>query len=203
MTQAAAPTDTDSGRPRPHNTPKWLDPVLASFDWLAFLGGALAALSLAALTMLITSEISLRLLSNYFEGLPAGTPIAWEYSAYLMGIAFMAGSALTLRARGHIRVSVLLSQLSDGGRRILEIIASFIGFCLCGFLAYSLALFTWGSFTRGQTSISSDTPIWIPEAAITFGALVLALQLLARLLRAYYGLPVEDTTLQGPPPEHT
>ena len=182
--------------------PGWLQPLLQAADWLARLSGGLAALALAALTILILGEISIRLLSNYISGLPAGIPTAWEVSSYLMGIAFMAGSAMTLRAGGHIRVSVLLSQLPPNGKRVLEILSSLFGFLLCLFLAYSLALFTWASFIRGQTSISSDIPLWIPKAAITFGAIVLALQMLTRLAQAVYRLPLEDNALRvGAPAE--
>lgn len=182
--------------------PKWLRQLLDVIDGLARASGALAALALAALALLILGEIGIRLLSNYVSGLPAGIPTAWEVSSYLMGIAFMAGSAMTLRAGGHIRVSVLLSQLTPGGRRVLEILSSLVGLLLCVFLAYSLSLFTWGSFMRGQTSISSDIPLWIPKAAITFGASVLALQMFARLVQALCGLPLEDERLRvGPPVE--
>jgi TRAP-type C4-dicarboxylate transport system permease small subunit len=113
-----------------------------------------------------------------------------------MGIAFMSGAAMTLRAGSHIRVTILIAQLPAFGKRLLEIVSSFVGLCLTAFLAWSLALFTWGSFTRGQTSISSDTPVWIPEAAITLGATILALQMLARTLQALWGLPVEDPSLK-------
>ncbi len=170
--------------------------LLANIDALGRFGGSVAALALAALTLLILAEISVRLLSGYFQGMPAGVPMAWEYSSYLMGTAFMAGAAMALRAGSHIRVSILLAQLPPFGQRILEVVASAVGVCLTSFLAYSLALFTWGSFTRGQTSISSDTPVWIPEAAITLGAFLLALQMLARLLQALWGLPVEDPSLR-------
>jgi len=162
-------------------------------------GGSIAALALMALTLLILAEIITRLLSNYFESLPAGVPMAWEYSAYLMGIGFMAGAAMTLRAGSHIRVSILIGQLPETGKRVLDVLASTIGLFLTGYLAYSLSLFTWGSFTRGQTSISSDTPVWIPEAAITLGATLLALQMFARLLQALWGLPVEDPSLRAAP----
>ena len=48
------------------------------------------------------------MLGRVFKGLPRDIPIAWEYSAYLMGAAFMLGSGLTLRAGMHVRVELLL-----------------------------------------------------------------------------------------------
>lgn len=173
------------------NAPGWIISLLSIIDKLGFAGGILAALCLAGLTGIILLEIVVRLLSNVVAGMPSGVPGAWENSAFLMGIAFMSGAAMTLRAGAHIRVSVLLAQVPPAAKRVLEIIACLLGLWLTSFLAWSLGWFTWASYSRGQTSISSDTPLWIPEAAITFGAIVLALQMFARLLQTIYRLPVE------------
>jgi TRAP-type C4-dicarboxylate transport system permease small subunit len=175
----------------------WLHACLAGIDSLGRLSGVLAAAALWGLTLLILGEIAVRLLSTYVPGLPAGIPAAWEVSSYLMGIAFMAGAAMTLRAGGHIRVSLLMSHLPPFGQRCLEVATSLLGLCLSSFLAYSLVGFTWASYARGQTSISSDIPLWIPEAAITVGAVVLSIQMLARVVQALVGLPVEDPRLKG------
>jgi len=193
---------TDRNRPAPDTSVPaqltWLASILNGIDTMGRFGGAFAALALAALALLILAEIVVRLLSSYIEGMPAGVPMAWEYSAYLMGIAFMTGAAMTLRAGSHIRVNILIAQLPRAGQRLLEVVASTLGLLLTGFLAYSLTLFTWGSYVRGQTSISSDTPVWIPEAAITLGAALLALQMFARLIQALLNLPVEDPSLRAP-----
>ena len=45
---------------------------------------------------------------------------------------------------------------------------------------------------RGQISISSGTPLWFPQAVVTFGILLLTLQFLARAFQAVLGLPLED-----------
>jgi len=170
LSQGSRVGGAPAGSPtREMHCPRLIRNLLQGIDVLGRFGGSIAALALMALTLLILAEITTRLLSNYIEALPAGVPMAWEYSAYLMGIAFMTGAAMTLRAGSHIRVSILIGHLPAAGKRVFDVFASTIGFVLTGYLAYSLALFTWGSFTRGQTSISSDTPVWIPEAAITDG----------------------------------
>lgn len=196
MTDPSAAAGNAPQRRAPE-TPVWLRPILAGIDTLGQAGGAIAAIALALLTTLILLEISVRLLSKFIPALPAGMPHAWEYSAYLMGIGFMAGTAMTLRAGAHIRVTVLTSQVPQHARRAFEIAASLVGLLLSAFLAYSLVIFTWLSYTREQTSIASDTPIWIPEAAITLGAILLAMQMLARLLCALWGLPTEEPSLKA------
>jgi TRAP-type C4-dicarboxylate transport system permease small subunit len=64
-----------------------------------------------------------------------------------------------------------------------------------------MARFAWGAFERGQTSISSDTPLWLPEAVIAFGMVLLALQFFARLIQASLGLPLEDHRIKAAPVE--
>ena len=180
-----------TNEPDGRQAPAWLARLLDSIDRLGMAGGVLAALALTGLTLLILLEIAFRLASRLNPDLPPGMPNAWEFSSYLMGVAFMGGAALTLRAGAHIRVSVLIANVPAAAQRVLECFACTIGLLMSGFLAWSLVLFTWASYVRGQTSMSSDTPIWIPEAAVTLGAVLLALQMLARLLQALWGLPLE------------
>src|SRR5215216_3314940 len=176
--------------------PQPLRSLLDGIDQLSRLDGWLGAGCLVTLTGLMLAEVAVRALSNVFPWVPADIPVAWEYSSYLMASSFTFGAAMTLRAGGHIRVTLLLARLSPRGRRLLEILAALAGVLLSGFLAYSMVLFSWSSYSRGATSISSDTPVWIPQAVITFGFVLLALQFLARFIQACCGLQLEDPRLR-------
>jgi TRAP-type mannitol/chloroaromatic compound transport system permease small subunit len=171
--------------------------LLAAADALAVLGGWLAAGCLAALVLLISAEILVAAASRVFPSLPGDIPIAWEYSAYLMGAAFLLGAAVTLRAGGHIRVSILVSRLGPGPLRALEIVTALLGSAVTIFFAWSLLLFAWRSFTSGQVSGGSFTPLWIPQAALAAGAVLLAIQMVARLARSLLGLATEDHALKA------
>jgi TRAP-type C4-dicarboxylate transport system permease small subunit len=99
---------------------------------------------------------------------------------------------MTLRAGGHIRVSLVLANIPPGPRRALEIVSALLGAAFMGFLAYGMVKFAWASFSRGQTSYASDTPVWLPQAVVAFGMALLTLQLVARAIQAIFGLPLED-----------
>jgi len=170
--------------------------LLDGIDRLGRLDGWLGASCLAALTLLMLAEVLVRALSNVFTWVPADIPVAWEYSSYLMAACFTFGAAMTLRAGGHIRVSLILARLPPRRRRLLEGAAALVATVFVGFLAYAMVRFTWGSYTRGQTSISSDTALWIPQAVITFGFILLALQFLARAIQAALGLKLEDEDMK-------
>jgi TRAP-type mannitol/chloroaromatic compound transport system permease small subunit len=160
----------------------------------------LGAACLVALALLMLSEIFVRALSNFAGIGPGVVPNAWEYSSYLMAASFTFGAAMTLRAGGHIRVSILLANTGPLARRLIEIVSSLVGALATSFLTYSMVLFTWASYSRGQVSISSGTIVWPPMALVTFGLALLTLQFYARAIRAAWNLPLEDPSLQASNP---
>ena len=162
--------------------------VLAVVDGVGVAAGWVAAAFLVGLTLLMASEITVRALSNVIPGIPATIPVAWEYSSWLMGNAFMFGAANTLRTGGHIRVGILPQALPPMALRVLELVATAIALYACIFLARSLGEFAWDAFRRGQTSAATGSAMWPPKAGIALGAAVLALQMAARLVRIVAGL---------------
>ena len=118
-----------------------------------------------------------------------------------MAASFTFGAAMTLRVGGHIRVVLLLKNVPAPVRRALEILSAFAGFVFMAFLTSAMVKFAWASFTRGQLSTSSDTPLWFPQAVVTFGMLLLTLQFLARAIQAALGLPLEDHRMKASPVE--
>lgn len=178
------------------SAPRILRITLDGLDRLSRLDGWLGALCLAALTALILAEVTLRALSRVMPFLPAHIPVAWEWGSYLMAATFTFGAAMTLRAGGHIRVNLLLANAPPGLRRLLEIGSALVGFLFMTFLTWAMIRFTYGSYDRGTTSISSNTPVWIPQAVVCIGMGLLAAQFLARLIQASLGLPLEDHRLK-------
>lgn len=177
--------------------PRLLRPLLDGIDTLGRLDGWLGAACLVALTCLMLGEVLVRALSEVFPWVPADIPIAWEYSSYLMAAAFTFGAAMTLRAGGHIRVTLVLSRVGPATRRWLEAVLAALGVAFTGFLAVAMVNFTWRSFTSDQVSLSSATPLWIPQALVTFGICLLVLQFLARFFQALFGLPLEDLSMRA------
>jgi TRAP-type C4-dicarboxylate transport system permease small subunit len=177
--------------------PPLLRPLLDGIDALSRLDGWLGVLCLLSLTALMIAEVLVRALSNVFPWVPADIPVAWEYSSYLMAACFTFGAAMTLRAGGHIRVTLVLARVTARTRRAMETVLAVLGTFFCGFLAWAMAYFTWRSFDAGQTSVSSGTLVWIPQAFVTFGVVLLTIQFAARFLQAAFGLPLEDLSMRA------
>jgi TRAP-type mannitol/chloroaromatic compound transport system permease small subunit len=164
---------------------------------LAIAGSWFAAASLGILIVLIVAEILVAFVSKFFPDLPGDIPIAWEYSGYLSGTAFMAATAIALRAGNHIRVGVVIANVSPTIRRGMEILCSAVGAVLTVFLAWTLVRFSLQAWTGGQLSIDSYTPMWIPKSLLAIGATLLAVQMVARLIRSVAGAPLEDEKLKA------
>lgn len=177
--------------------PQPLRALLDGIDALSRLDGWLGAGCLVTLSCLMLAEVAVRALSDIFPWVPADIPVAWEYSSYLMAATFTFGAAMTLRAGGHIRVTLVLARVSPLIRRWMETVLAVIGTGLCAFLAWAMTYFTWRSFESGQTSVSSGTLVWIPQAFVTFGIILLMIQFFARFLQAALGLPLEDVTMRA------
>ena len=175
--------------------------LLDGIDRLGRLDGWMGGGCLVMLTLLMLCEVATRFLSNFLSFFPPSISIAWEYSSYLMAASFTFGAAMTLRVGGHIRVVLLLKNVPAPVQRALEILSAAAGFAFMAFLTSAMAKFAFGAYVRGQVSTSSDTPLWFPEAVVTFGMLLLTLQFLARAIQAVLGLPLEDHRMKASPVE--
>lgn len=171
---------------------KLLMRILRGVDMLAKLDGWLGVACLFTLCSLMIAGIIVRSLANIVTWLPPDIPIAWEYSSYLMAISFTFGAAMTLRAGGHIRVRILLGNASPPVAWILELVASIIGFIFAAYFSYAMGHFAWRSFISDERSLASNTPLWIPQSMVAFGAILLTLQLIARLGHLFLNEQPED-----------
>lgn len=181
--------------------PKPVRIILDVIDRLGRLDGWIGGGCLITLTVLMLAEIGTRFLSEFFPFFPASLKVAWEYSSYLMAACFTFGAAMTLRAGGHIRVTLLVKNAPPALRFVLEAAAALIALCFMVFLTYTMIRFTITSFGRGHVSTTTETPLWFPQAVVTFGMVLLTLQFLARLIQVFLGLPLEDPRMKASPAE--
>lgn len=164
-------------------------------DAVSLFGAWCAALCLVGLTLLILTDIILAFLSRYLYFVPAGTGVGWEYSSYMMGTAFLLGAGMTLRAGLQLRVELVVSSGRSSLVRVLEILSALLGSAVTVALAVWLFNFTLRNYHYGVVSQDSYTPLWIPQAMLTFGATILAFQMVARLVSAIAGHPLNCSKL--------
>lgn len=161
--------------------------VLTLIDDIGRYSAYFAAMLVVGIAVLILAEIFSRNVLNI------SLSFAFEYSAYFMATAIFAAAAFTMRTGGHVRVSILSSAVPPAVAKAVDVIATLIGTVVAVALAYALITFAWKSGITGRTSPTIDeTPLVIPQGIIAFGTLMLALQMIARLIRMCLGEPAED-----------
>lgn len=149
-------------------------------DRLYDLAGAFAALCLIALLIIICLQMVARWSGLVFLGSTA-------YAGYCMAAASFFALAHTLNHGGHIRVSLVLSQLGRF-RRIAEIWCFGIGSVLAVFLAIYAIKAVQVSIKLNDISQGQDaTPIWIPQVPMAIGATLFAVAMIDRLIRILLG----------------
>lgn len=117
------------------------------------------------------------------------TLLSWEWSGYLMAAVMFLAAAGTARAGGHIRVGF---PMAPALARALEGIWTAIAIVVCAFLVWTMADLAWQSIARGIVSHTpQQTPLAASHVPNLIGAVLLTLQLVARLLRVVIGLPAE------------
>ncbi|MCQ9618048.1 TRAP transporter small permease [Paenalcaligenes niemegkensis] len=140
--------------------------------------GALAALCLATLFLLMMAEIILRGFFHYSLG------FTWEINGYLMGSVIFLGLGSALKSRSHIRIRLLLEMLPPRFTRWLDMVATVGGILITLYLLRAMTLLAWTSYIRNSVSSTPEQiPLVLPQAALCFGLLVFLFQLLAALAR--------------------
>lgn len=165
----------------------WLRVPLKVVDVVSQVAGFFAIILVVGIVVLIVTEIVCRTV------LDISLSFAWEYSAYFLGTAIFCGAAFTLRTGGHVRVAFLTSNRRPFIARASEYVSTVFGIAITWFLAYSLVLFAWRAYATDSHSPTIDAvPLEIPTTGLAVGAVLLALQMLGRLIRLLFDETPED-----------
>ena len=150
--------------------------------WLARVGIALAAIALLASLALIVYSVVMRYGLNQ--------PIAWvdELVGYLLVACVMLASADTLLHGEHIAVDVVTEHLSARGKRLTllaGLLAVLVSAALLAVEGYDMVAFARmvGLLSNGYLAV----PMWIPQALVPIGAVLLLLAAVAALIDALRG----------------
>lgn len=138
--------------------------------------GAVAAVCLVAIAVLVLTSIVGRLLGVYIAGLNA-------YAGYMMAASSFFALAYAFRRGGHIRVNLLLTRLHGRARWVAEVWCLGVASGLTIYLAWFCIRMVSTSLDFGDVSEGPDaTPLWIPQMAMGIGSAVFALCLVESFL---------------------
>ena len=138
---------------------------------------------LGLMTILILVEI---FLWNVFK---KTTLIADEYCAYGLAAIIFMGAGYCLKEKGHIRITLVLGFLPQKLSRVITFVATGITTLFMGYLWWYLFKMVGATLRYGSTSGTlTNTPLWIPQTMMLFGAACLLIQLFATTIRTCYAI---------------
>lgn len=152
-----------------------------TLDGLYALGGALAALCvLAILVLMIGASL----------GRPLGWRVSWinDVVAWLCAAAAFLGMAYSFRNGDFVRVTLLLEAVSPGVRRWLEIASLAVASVAIGYLGFWAARFTYQSWEFNDIAGNMVAiPIWIPQMSFVVGSAILVVAVVDECVRVLRG----------------
>ena len=153
--------------------------------WAGFraVGSILQAKTFAAQALVLgtTALITTEVVSRYFLGRPLGWSV--EISEWALLAITMLGAALVLRNDGHVRVDLVIRVLPTRARRVVDVLAALIGFCVTALACYYTARTAYGEYVEGILTIHvlKFPRFWL-LLFFPLGFLFLALEWLRKLL---------------------
>jgi TRAP-type C4-dicarboxylate transport system permease small subunit len=164
-----------------------------TLDGLYGAGLAGACLAMVAIAVLVLAQVAGRIVDRAALALgrdPLGlaVPSLAEIGGFLfVGAACLALPA-TLRAAGHVRVTLALGRIPPGPARALTGLVLALGAGLAGFATWHSAAQALDSLAFASTSFGIvRVPLWIPQGVMTLGLGLLLVALLDELVTLLAG----------------
>jgi TRAP-type C4-dicarboxylate transport system permease small subunit len=137
-------------------------------DRLYFFSAVAGGCCLIAMTLLILSQI----VGRWFGVI---IPSTEDFSGFLLAASFSLCLGYTFRQGGLIRVSLLISHISEQKRFYTELASMSLMVLLCGFLVWYFGYIVYESYDFKEVSQGYiAVPIWIPQVPVFIGVVVFA-----------------------------
>ncbi len=154
-----------------------------------------ACLSMVAIATLVFVQVMGRVADRglAFLGLPRwgiAVPSLAEIGGFLFVASTTLALAYTLRAAGHVRVTLLLRLVGPRGNKALTVLVLALGLALAVFATWNIGMRMVDARTMGRVSYGLlRIPLWIPQAVMTAGFAIFCVALLDELWAALRGQP--------------
>ena len=164
-----------------------------TLDFIYRGSGALAALFLLAICSIVALQVGANLIdavAAWVIGEPIGlvVPSYAEFAGFFLAASSFLALAYTLRAGGHIRVSLIIRRFTGSPRRGIELWCTGAGGMLAGYLAFYAVRLVFDSIEFGDVSPGMvSVALWIPQSAVALGLVILTIALADEFVAALKG----------------
>ena len=162
-------------------------------DRLYLGAGILAGGCIAAIVLLVSAQIVLNGLGRAFPGaVPTTIPSYADFAGFMLAAATFLALAHTLRAGGHVRVTLITGRLGPRWAVAAEAVVLLLGLLLAGALTWHMAALALESLHYGDLSVGIVAiPLALPQGVAVAGLALLCVALLHTLAELWArGAPV-------------
>ncbi len=152
-------------------------------DALYRASGALAAFFLAAICAVVVAQVGANAIDSVAQWLTGEAfglviPSYAEFAGMFLAASSFLALAYTLRGGAHIRVTLVIQGLGPRVRRWVELWCTGVGALLSGYFAWHVLGLMGQSLRYEDVSPGMIAiPLWIPQAAMVLGLVVLTVAL--------------------------
>jgi len=153
-------------------------------DRLYLAAGALAAALILGICLLVTAQVGLNLAARLGgPGWSATIPSYADFAGFMLAGATFLALPHTLRAGGHIRVSLVTRRLPPRAAVAAEVAALLAALALCGTASWFVIRLIGESMRYGDTSSGMvAVPLWVPQLSLAAGLILLCIALAQTLV---------------------
>jgi TRAP-type C4-dicarboxylate transport system permease small subunit len=142
----------------------------------------LAALAILAMAGITAAEVTAR---SFFD---ISFEVADEIGGYLLVAAVFLGLGPALAGGAMLRVEMIEQHLPGRIRRVLDVLFHLVALAVSGVMLWWIWLHIGSTWRRGTVSATwLETPLWLPQAAMPIGMVLLIATLLVALVRRRRG----------------
>jgi TRAP-type C4-dicarboxylate transport system permease small subunit len=157
--------------------------------------GALAAIGMAAIMLIVASDVGLRYL--------VGRPWSWAYdvvSIYLTISIFYLALSRTFREHGHISVDLVERYMSPRVRHCFGLFICILSATLFVLIAWITTRLTWSQYAA-EDVISSvvDWPTWLSTIFVPIGTILVVVRLVLTAISHISFLASGEELIRTPP----
>ncbi|MFQ5973444.1 MAG: TRAP transporter small permease [Alphaproteobacteria bacterium] len=176
--------------------------------------GILAAILLAAIGLVVLLQVGANLIdeiASWITGEPIGlvVPSYAEFAGFFLAASSFLALAYTLRAGGHIRVSLVIQNVVGTGRRLVELWCLAAAASLSGYFSFFTIGLVLDSYAFGDLSFGMvPVPLWIPQTLVALGLVIFTIALIDEFFQvlrgeqpSYEGTEAAEGATAGDEPE--
>ena len=155
--------------------------IRKGLDRLFMVGGAIAAVFIVSIALIIIVQIIARELGFQIHG-------ADDFTSWSVAASIFFALAHTFKKGAHIQVTLITERLRGRSVKVAAIISLFISVIAIGFLTLSAAHLLYDNYQYGDLAQGLlKVPMWIPTISLFLGAILLFMAILDSFLAAIFG----------------